>query len=101
MPRFLLLLVGAMLAARPAVGLYTYITESAPPRCFIEEVPADTLIVGSYKNPDFVTWGSPGFTGSGIKYTLQDPSGAIVQTETCDNVVRERPRGRERRKATV
>lgn len=44
-------------------ALYFYLNEGDK-RCFIEEVPPETLIVGNYKNPDFVPFGSPGFTGS-------------------------------------
>jgi len=44
-------------------ALYFYVTDQ--PRCFIEEVPSETLVVGSYKNPDFIEWGTTGaeFTG--------------------------------------
>ena len=45
-----------------AEALYFYVSEGAP-RCFIEDVPPETLVVGTYKNPDLVTFGSPGFTG--------------------------------------
>lgn len=75
-----------LLHVPPATGLYMYLMEGTS-RCFIEEVPSDTLIVGSYKNPDFVPWGSPGFTGSGVRYEVRDPSNAVVKTDACDNVV--------------
>lgn len=47
---------------QPANALYFYVTDGQQ-RCFIEEVPAETLIVGTYKNPDFVPFGRPDFTG--------------------------------------
>lgn len=34
--------------------LYLYVTEGQP-RCFIEELPGETLIIGSYKHPDAKT----------------------------------------------
>lgn len=46
-----------------ASALYFYLPEGSS-KCFLEEVPPDTLFVGNYKNPDFVPFGSPGFTGS-------------------------------------
>jgi hypothetical protein len=46
----------------PTAGLYFFVTEGQQ-RCFIEEVPADTLIVGKYKNPDFVPFGQANFNG--------------------------------------
>ena len=56
-------LVAALLLLLPtAFGLHFYVDQSTP-RCFLEEVPPETLIVGEYKNPDFVVFGSPGFTG--------------------------------------
>jgi len=59
--------VGALLAcvlaaaASSANGLFFYVVEGQQ-RCFIEEVPADTLVIGKYKNPDFKPYGDPGFT---------------------------------------
>jgi hypothetical protein len=50
-------------AVAPASGLYFYLKEGES-RCFLEELPPDTAVVGKYSNPDFVAWGSPGFTGS-------------------------------------
>jgi len=48
--------------ARPASALYFYVAEGAQ-RCFIEEVPSDTLVVGTYSNPDFWPFGQPNFNG--------------------------------------
>jgi hypothetical protein len=39
--------------AQMANGLYFYVTEGQH-RCFLEDVPSDTLVVGHYKNPDLV-----------------------------------------------
>jgi hypothetical protein len=45
-------------------ALYFYVTDQ--PRCFIEEVPSETLVVGSYKNPDFIQWGTPNVEFTGV-----------------------------------
>ena len=71
----------------PVSALHFYVSPENP-RCFLEEVPAETLVVGEYKNPDFVVWGSPSFTGSGVKYEVKDPSGAIIKGSGCDGTVR-------------
>ena len=42
-------------------ALFFYVVEGQQ-RCFIEEVPADTLVLSSYQNPDFKPYGDPGFT---------------------------------------
>ena len=49
--------------AQLAHALYFYLPEGSS-KCFIEEVPPETLFVGNYKNPDFVPFGSTAFTGS-------------------------------------
>jgi hypothetical protein len=58
----LLLAAAALLSLHPAHSLYFFITDGQQ-RCFIEEVPAETLIVGTYKSPDFVPFGRTDFTG--------------------------------------
>lgn len=67
--------VAALFAAActPASALYFYVTDGTQ-RCFIEEVPSDTLIVGTYKNPDFAAFGTPGFMGVGVAVTVHDPN---------------------------
>ena len=45
-------------------ALYFFVTDQ--PRCFIEEVPSETLVVGSYKNPDFIQWGTPNVEFTGV-----------------------------------
>jgi len=116
----LTVLVAAAALTR-AAGLYFFVTEGQQ-RCFIEEVPADTLIVGKYKNPDFIPFGQPSFNGvvsivataaggggrcvvtlaafswwcpsaQGIKITVQDPVGTIVSTKPADTEVRYSCRG--------
>ena len=54
-------------AASCANGLFFYVVEGQQ-RCFIEEVPADTLVIGKYKNPDFKPYGDPGFTET-VRYS--------------------------------
>jgi p24 family protein alpha len=76
-----LVLLASMLS--PVSALYIYITDGQQ-KCFIEEVPAETLIVGTYKNPDFVPFGRPDFTGVGIKLNVQDPANNIVMTKQLD-----------------
>jgi hypothetical protein len=43
-------------------ALFFYVIEGQQ-RCFIEEVPGETLIRGTYKNPDFFPFGTPEFNG--------------------------------------
>ena len=50
------------LLCAPTRALYFYL-EPSEPRCFLEELPPDTTVVGKYKNPDYVAFGSPGFNG--------------------------------------
>lgn len=68
---------------RPAAGVYFYVVEGQN-RCFLEEVPAETLIVGSYRSPDVVRFGSPGFTGVGLRVSVAEPSGAPVLSKELD-----------------
>lgn len=58
---FIVLLVSTLLPL-PTEAIYFHIIEGQP-KCFIEEVPADTLVVATYKNPDFIEFGKPEFTG--------------------------------------
>ena len=99
----------AVLLLQLASSLYFFITDGQQ-RCFIEEVPAETLIVGTYKNPDFVPFGKPEFTGvvsswldepllvprccilgrtprlrlQGLKLVVQDPNSNVVMTKPVD-----------------
>ncbi len=58
-------LLAALLALFAGVGeaIYFQVVEGQS-KCFIEEVPGDTLVLATYKNPDFVEWGKPDFTGT-------------------------------------
>lgn len=44
-------------------AIYFHVTEGQN-KCFIEEVPGETLVMGTYKSPDFIEWGRPEFTGT-------------------------------------
>ena len=58
------LLIVSIFLLLPINALYFYVTDQ--PRCFIEEVPSETLVVGSYKNPDFIQWGTPNVEFTGV-----------------------------------
>jgi len=74
----------ALLAcARGGSALYFYVTEGAE-RCFIEEVPAETLIVGTYASPDVVPWGGAGFSGVGLTLAVHDPARNAVLTKALE-----------------
>lgn len=70
---------------QPANALYFYVTDGQQ-RCFIEEVPAETLIVGTYKNPDFVPFGRPDFTGV-VSFVANGCSPARVAVLTVTGAV--------------
>jgi hypothetical protein len=56
-------LVLALIVLQQAESIYFHVVEGQS-KCFIEEVPSETLVVASYKNPDFVEFGKPDFTGT-------------------------------------
>ena len=66
-----------------AAALYFYVSEGAD-RCFIEEVPAETLIVGTYSAPDIVPWGSPTWSGIGMTVAVLDPARNPVLTKVLE-----------------
>ncbi|KAA0149074.1 hypothetical protein FNF27_04564 [Cafeteria roenbergensis] len=71
----LALLAGLALPA-PSAGLYFYVTEGQH-RCFLEEVPQDTLVVAQYKNPDLI--GSiDGQPSHSVRVTVTSPSSNTV-----------------------
>jgi p24 family protein alpha len=76
-------LFSSLLFLQSVLGLYFYVADSTP-KCFIEEVPEDTLIVGTYKNPDFIPFGSSAFTGIGLVIEIKDPEHLVVQTRNAD-----------------
>mmetsp|Transcript_26697 Transcript_26697/g.61504 ORF Transcript_26697/g.61504 Transcript_26697/m.61504 type:complete len:222 (+) Transcript_26697:2-667(+) len=47
----LLAAVGIVAMATPAFGTYFHVTEGGM-KCLLEEVPEDTLVIGTYKSPD-------------------------------------------------
>ena len=86
MPSACRLLLAFALAASSsplASALYFYL-EGTAERCFLEEVPAETLIVGNYKSPDVVPWGSPAWAGAGISLRVLDPARNPVLTKVLD-----------------
>ena len=44
-------------------AMYFHVIEGQQ-RCFIEEVPEGTLVIGTYANPDFKPWGTPEFSAT-------------------------------------
>jgi len=58
--------------------------EGQSSRCFLEEVPKDTLVLGKYRTEDFVSYGVPPprggnqQQGTAIKVTVTDPDGVSV-----------------------
>jgi hypothetical protein len=48
------------------------------------QVPAETLVVGSYRNPDWVPFGAAAFTGVGLRVSVRDPASAPVLTRDLD-----------------
>lgn len=71
------------LAAGGARALF-FNVQQGQSRCFIEEMPGATLLVASYKNPDFKPYGTPGFTETGVAIRVVDPAGAPVLQRTAD-----------------
>ena len=78
-----LLLVGLVASAQ---GLF-FNVEEGNQRCFIEDVPQDTLVLLKYSNPDFIPWGSEAFDGRSIKLTVADPNKRIVSAEEAAKAV--------------
>jgi len=70
---FLLLLVSQCLAA---AELSTYFNlDEGTPKCFLEEVPENTLIVGKVKAEGLAT---PDGEARGVKITAKDPSDVVI-----------------------
>jgi len=75
----LVALAAAALLPMRAQGLYFYVTEGQH-RCFLEEVPQDTLVVAHYENPDLIPGSngqeahvSGGWAGPGLSCERHDP----------------------------
>jgi hypothetical protein len=59
---------GQVCSVEDSVFVYQYyscvfVMLLAQTRCFLEDIPDDVMVVGTYKNPDVVPFGSPSFTG--------------------------------------
>lgn len=71
-------LVALALLAR-VDGLYFFVTEGEP-RCFLEDVAAETLVIGSYQSPDTRT----GEHARSIVVTVEDPRKNKIVTHNTD-----------------
>ena len=63
-PASLLLLLFALLPL--AADALFFNVQQGQQRCFIEEMPGQTLLVATYKNPDFKPFGTPGFSDTSV-----------------------------------
>eukprot|EP00054_Salpingoeca_dolichothecata_P016138 m.94067 g.94067 ORF g.94067 m.94067 type:complete len:215 (-) comp21836_c0_seq3:35-679(-) len=63
-------------------GLYFHIKETEE-RCFIEEVPDETMVVGRYKTQKMLPDGSfaPSSGGTGIHVEVHDPSDSVLMSK--------------------
>ena len=68
----------------PSQGLYFLVTQGVK-RCFLEEVPAHTVVVGIYQNPDVDTDGSVDASGQavGLLVTVEKENGKVVLHENA------------------
>jgi len=64
----------SVLVANTSAALY-FLLEDGQTRCFLEEVPKDTLVVGKYKTEEV---GSRTISKVGIKLTATEPGGALA-----------------------
>lgn len=76
-----LALLALLLAAADAIYFHV---QQGQPRCFIEELPGQTLVVATYKNPDFKPYGTPGFSGTGVLIRVMDPAGMQLLARDAD-----------------
>lgn len=68
----------------PINAVYFMVTEGQE-RCFIEEVPEETLVVGRYKSPDQVSASSGGSNeNTAVVVKVKNPNQEIVLTHVCD-----------------
>lgn len=77
---FVVLLLGLL---PEAWSIYFHVTSGAQ-RCFIEEMPGQTLFLATYKNPDFKPWGEEGFTDTAVMIRVLDPIGGTVLSRVAD-----------------
>ncbi len=75
-----LLLLGCILGVR---GLFFNVVQGSS-RCFIEEMPGQTLLVATYKNTDFKPFGTPGFSDTGVLIRVLDPSAKEILSRVAD-----------------
>ena len=66
-----------------AQGLFFNVVQGSQ-RCFIEEMPGQTLLVATYKNPDFHPYGTAGFSETGVLIRVLDPAGTQVLSRVAD-----------------
>ena len=71
------------LCARGAGAIYFHVTAGAQ-RCFLEEMPGQTLFLATYKNPDYRPWGMPDYTDTAVVIRVVDPSGSTVLSRMAD-----------------
>jgi hypothetical protein len=64
-------------------SIYFHVTQGAQ-RCFLEEMPGQTLFLATYKNPDFKPWGTPEFSDTAVVIRVLDPSGGTVLSRVAD-----------------
>jgi hypothetical protein len=82
LPALLALALLALLPA-PARAIYFHVTSGAQ-RCFLEEMPGQTLFLATYKNPDYKPWGAADYTDSAVIIRVVDPSGGTVLSRVAD-----------------
>ncbi len=75
-----LLILGCILGVR---GLFFNVVQGSS-RCFIEEMPGQTLLVATYKNTDFKPFGTPGFSDTGVLIRVLDPSAKEILSRVAD-----------------
>jgi hypothetical protein len=64
-------------------SIYFHVHQGAQ-RCFLEEMPGQTLFLATYKNPDYKPWGTPDFNGNAVVIRVLDPSGAPIFSRVAD-----------------
>jgi hypothetical protein len=78
------LLVSLLLCAAPPTCALFFAVQQGQQRCFIEEMPGQTLLVATYKNSDFKPFGDAGFSDTSIVIRVLDPTGAQVLSRVGD-----------------
>eukprot|EP00051_Salpingoeca_urceolata_P005442 m.73317 g.73317 ORF g.73317 m.73317 type:complete len:307 (+) comp14335_c0_seq2:742-1662(+) len=80
--RAALLALAALLLAGHASALYFHIDEGET-KCFIEEVPEETMVVGQYKTQKEMANGkfSPPSSGTGMHVEVHDPNDELIMSK--------------------